>query len=288
MFLCGGIIKGLADPSSAREFFLSHLQTAAPTIAARTRLAEKVNEWFDEEVFDDLLELEHYLAELSDLTVLFVESAGSIAELGAFAALDSVRHKTLAVINTSHPTRKTFISDGPVKRLKNHKRARVQAFSWATSLPDPVALPALTDMSKKLVRILKRIERTRVLETNFDRNKPAHVLLLIADIVGIAGVATKDDIRNALINLDLASETKNLKRYLSLLESLALVRQVEHGTESYFLNDTTSPYLSYSYLPTAPSRDVARYRRDIRRSLKGNRRRVLHDHLPSFGAIAVV
>ena len=54
----------------------------------------------DHERFTDLLEVESYLADLAELIIiLFVESPGSIAELGAFSALVTVQPKVLAVVN---------------------------------------------------------------------------------------------------------------------------------------------------------------------------------------------
>ncbi|HEV3332635.1 MAG TPA: retron St85 family effector protein [Bryobacteraceae bacterium] len=127
IFLCGGAVGETGPDKSARDYFYRHLKSKATKIAQRVRLAEAVNAWFRGNEFPDLLELENYLADLADITVLFVESPGSIAELGAFAASDVLRPKTLAVLNASHSSDRSFITDGPVKArdfrnfLKKHR-----------------------------------------------------------------------------------------------------------------------------------------------------------------------
>ena len=75
IFLCGGLIKTHAPvPVSARDYFYRYLQRNHPNILERVELAETINEWFEPDTFSDLLELEEYLADFSDLIVLFVES----------------------------------------------------------------------------------------------------------------------------------------------------------------------------------------------------------------------
>ena len=131
IFLCGGKTAKDGPYQSARDYFNRHLKRERPTIAARVRLAEEVNEWFQQDnAFPDLLELENYLAHLADITVLFVESPGSIAELGAFANSDDIRPKTLAVLNTSHESEGSFISDGPIRKLSNENKDHVHYYTW--------------------------------------------------------------------------------------------------------------------------------------------------------------
>ena len=74
IFLCGGRTAEKPQYASARDYFYRHLKSKAPEIAQRVKLAEEVNTWFRGDVFPDLLELENYLADLADITVLFVES----------------------------------------------------------------------------------------------------------------------------------------------------------------------------------------------------------------------
>src|SRR5258708_3632965 len=130
IFLCGGRTAETGPYRSARDYFYRHLKSKATGIACRVKLAEDVNAWFRPGVFPDLLELENYLADLADITVLFVESPGSIAELGAFAASDSLRPKTLAVLNNFYGPERSFIAEGPVQKMKNESSDLVHYYNW--------------------------------------------------------------------------------------------------------------------------------------------------------------
>jgi hypothetical protein len=54
---------------------------------------------------------------LSGAILLFAESAGSLAELGAFAALKTVAPSLIAVLSDYYYEQSSFIRNGPVKYL---------------------------------------------------------------------------------------------------------------------------------------------------------------------------
>ena len=130
IFLCGGEIADSGAYRSFRDFFNRYLRKNKPTLAERVRLAEEVSNWYHkDDAFPDLLELEHYLAHLASVTVLFVESPGSIAELSAFAMSDNLRPKTLAILNSSLDLRTSFIKDGPVRKTPERGQRPRSLFS---------------------------------------------------------------------------------------------------------------------------------------------------------------
>src|ERR1035441_3134101 len=132
IFLCGGPPQKLKAPGpfrSARDYFFRHVKANKPVIATRVRLAEDIGRWMDHGTFRDLLEVEEYIADLADLIVIFVESPGAIAELGAFSAQTTVQPKILAVVNRKF-SEPSFISDGPVRRLQLIEGSSVYKYLW--------------------------------------------------------------------------------------------------------------------------------------------------------------
>ncbi len=70
----------------------------------------------------DLLTFEDFLAEISDWIILFVESAGSICELGAFAYVDSAfKDKLILVLDKARQNDKSFIMTGAVAKATKDK-----------------------------------------------------------------------------------------------------------------------------------------------------------------------
>ncbi|MDP2046074.1 MAG: retron St85 family effector protein, partial [Deltaproteobacteria bacterium] len=119
IFLCGGPISEIPENfESCRDIFYKYINKSHYPFREKVLLVEKVFSYFKHSAYRDLLRFETDLAELSALTVIFSESPGSIAELGALAVLKPVREKLLVVIHEDDGDKESFIWRGPVLFLK--------------------------------------------------------------------------------------------------------------------------------------------------------------------------
>ena len=66
----------------------------------------------------DLLTLEKFLANNSDLIVIVCESPGSFAELGAFVNNEMTLKKVVVLLHINFKNTKSFIRQGPVEYVK--------------------------------------------------------------------------------------------------------------------------------------------------------------------------
>ena len=272
IFLCGGkTAKGEGGTyESARDYFNRHLKREKPTIAARVRLAEEVNEWFHQQdnAFPDLLELENYLAHLADITVLFVESPGSIAELGAFANSDDIRPKTLAVLNNWHESEGSFISDGPIRKLSNENEDHVHYYKWnPNDLYSDLTRAEFEELTNELVTFLEKIEADRPRQPSLKPTERGHALLLVADLIRMPGVATTSELLKCLNALGCIADPEVLKRYLWVLQSVGFVTVHRRSNQKFFLRTSEHPFIRYAYREGARFRDQYRVRTELRRGL---------------------
>ena len=279
IFLCGGKIAPRTRPClSARDYFWRHLREKEPALARRVQLAEKVNAWFRKknERYSDLLELEEDLAHLADIIILFVESPGSIAELGAFAASGALKHKTLAVINDSLASPNSFIADGPVRRLRTHNEKHVHYFKWdSDQLDDADTEHEFADIATELSAILKTRDDERTGEVRFDPDHdPGHVLRLIADLIRIPGVASRSDVAECLKELGLLHTPTDLERQLSVLTSLRFVTTERRSNQIFFVRNSSAYFLKYAYKDNAIN-DAKRIQDLVREGLDSRRKAVL-------------
>ncbi|MFQ8630509.1 MAG: retron St85 family effector protein [Intestinibacter bartlettii] len=78
----------------------------------------------------DLLSLENFLAQNSDIICIIPESPGSFVELGAFSNNKNTLEKLFVVINQVYKNEKSFIMTGPIKYItKNNGKNRVIYFN---------------------------------------------------------------------------------------------------------------------------------------------------------------
>eukprot|EP01133_Synstelium_polycarpum_P018996 gene18996-22739_t len=94
--------------------------------------------FYPEDIFDDLLvgqghsllALESILANSVDAIVIFPESPGSFAEIGAFSNDEKLRNKIICFANKKFQRNKSFINYGPLRLVKSSKSGTVAHINY--------------------------------------------------------------------------------------------------------------------------------------------------------------
>jgi len=95
---------------------------------------------YPEDLFDELLSgqgkesllsLENMLAESVDVVILIPESAGSFAELGAFANSESLRKKILCIQDSQRKKEKSFLNYGPIRLIRTTKMGEIVSIDYS-------------------------------------------------------------------------------------------------------------------------------------------------------------
>lgn len=289
LFLCGGRMAVEGPYLSARDFFHRYL-TKKPELARRVKLAEGVNAWFknawfeNDTAFSDLVEVENYLAHLAGVTILFVESPGSIAELGSFAASDDIRPKTLVVLSELHGAESSFIADGPIRKLTKENSDHVVYYNWKLEEPDSrVTRKVLGDMAKDLTAFLEKREAERPKLLDFKRDNTGHTLLLVADLIWMQGAVSKSEIAACLEAVGCGLSQDSLNRHLSILQSVRFIVKRRRYVETFFVPNFEKAFLRYAFVKEAKLKGVARIKLAIRQSLEPRRKSILTSTLRKAG-----
>ena len=270
IFLCGGPTAIDGSYQSARDFFNRHLQRKKPDWAGQVKLAEDVNAWFhthNNQAFPDLLELENYLAHLADVTVLFVESPGSIAELGAFAASDALRPKLLVVLNTFYNSDQSFIADGPIRKIRNANEEFVQSYHWdPAQLDTPETKQEFDEVANHLTEILEQRANRIPKQLAFQATETGHTILLVADLTRISGVVSKFDIDRCLKELHCKEALDSLDHHLSVLQSVGFIEKHRRSSQDFYVSHYSKPFIRYSFVEGAIN-DAMRIQTEVRKNL---------------------
>lgn len=125
------------------DIFLCGGASGRTNISKRDQLREqleknkKISIFYPEEMFMeflnrkkyDLLTLESFLADNSDLILIVCESPGSFAELGAFVNNERTLNKVVVLIQKKYKKAKSFIRQGPVQHVELHNKENVIYFN---------------------------------------------------------------------------------------------------------------------------------------------------------------
>jgi len=93
IFICGGDESTCKNRKTIEEYFKKHLPKFL------TFRAENAWEIFSKDKKENVLALEEWLADFSDVVIVLVESYGTAAELGAFALSNTLRIKLLPIVD---------------------------------------------------------------------------------------------------------------------------------------------------------------------------------------------
>jgi hypothetical protein len=180
------------------------------------------------------------------------------------------------VLNNHYDQRHTFISDGPVQKIKTANGQFVHYYDWdPRKLNSRATIKEFREMADGLTKFLVSRDSLHAKEQSFDNKKHGHVLLMVADLIGIAGVATTTDIGNCLRVLGCDSQYAELERYVSLLESMSFVTRAFRSNQTFYVSPIAKSFIRYAYEPGALLRDQKRIKTAIRAALDPVRRSVL-------------
>jgi hypothetical protein len=276
IFLCGGKINGPSKAdSSLRALFYNQLKIKYSDLLGRVLLAEDANKWSKiDGQYRNLLDLESDLAWLSAVILLFVESPGSIAELGAFSQTEVLRDKLVAILEHSYQEKESFIRDGPVALLLHHDKKSVFFLPWFT-LPNGSGKRVLDkdqaqDTVEHILRWLSKNMKGLSKEEKFRKTDIGHRLLLIADFISLGTIVRRKEIVSFLRGLELDIPIKRLTQFLFLLEKLNIIDRTQYGNgnSTYFLARSASDaYIHYAFKTTSKPADRLRIKSDLMKVL---------------------
>ncbi|WP_296592117.1 retron St85 family effector protein [Methylophaga sp.] len=239
IFTCGGEVNPLAIVSpSFRDRFLHYTAKKHPIIYSGVVLAEAFKDYFRDNFYTDLLVFESDIAQLSSVILVFLESPGSLVELGMFCSKPQSYKKLVIVADRDKvEAQDSFIYLGPLEYIKRKHSNSVAIYPW----PDPAISEYDDSRIEDLCHILNdKIERLDKSQ-KLSQDNSGHISLLISEIVSICYPILLSDIELVFQALDVDISQNTISRYLYLLSILGLIAK--------------EPYSSYQYYyPTNPDR----------------------------------
>lgn len=279
IFLCGGPFSKISDPTplSLRDAFLKILDYK-PLRNRDLIQAEDITQaqpFFDS--YDNILEFEADLAQIVELILLFCESEGSLAELGAFAMIDEIAQRLFVVVRQKHWKQDSFIKLGPL-RLIERKYGRefiyvvedddVGLVDRSAARVDKNALGLLLEGPLNI-----RLQRPKD-PTTFDPKRSGHVIKLVVGLVQEYGALEIKEIQHLLTLLNAARTPQEIQGYLLCATSVGWLDKVSKGPTDYFVAKRTR--LDAATIPSKPTAQVKN---------KARRRLLIREHWKQTDAL---
>ncbi|MCK1386807.1 retron St85 family effector protein [Bradyrhizobium sp. 21] len=236
VFLCGGAINAaLSTPLMLRDAFLRIVHVTAPRY--NVILAEDAKPLVADAGYDNLLLFESDIAQVVGQILLFVESPGSLAELGAFAALDTVSPRLLVVLDEHYYNQSSFVKQGPLRYLEIRQgEESIVALDRVSVGIDASGSIAGLNSSNFAAAVLPALEQRLSKLPKFEKFNPTnsgHAILLFVGLCQEFGALTQLELREFLAGFGITDLRFNNFAYSA--ELLQWIRKVRKGNRIYYV-----------------------------------------------------
>jgi hypothetical protein len=273
IFLCGGKVapKMRGAVKSLRDAFLRIPDNPA-LVNRRVLLAEDVNVFYlARPAYSDLLSFETDFAQICELVLLFSESQGSIAELGAFSMVPEIASRLMVVVRSAFAEDTSFIRLGPLLHLI-HSYGPAAVFvlddddvGLVKGRPSTVQLPVLRDRLHPAINLRMGTIQER---TTFDAVRSGHLIKLAVGLIQEFGGLTVSELRELLSQLGQVHGDEEIDRWLLCAEAAGWVAREQRGFNVYFFAKPVPDALVLKLTEKAPIKNRIRRRAVIREHWK--------------------
>lgn len=222
--------KEIADgspPKSCRDAYVQWLAAKSPSLWSKVLMPESYEDWNNFNTYDDLLLFEADLGYLTAAIAVFLEAPGSIAELGAFSQIESLKDRlVIVVIKDLHPIR-SFISLGPLRQLEKRDKHSVCV------VPAQDETEILNDINVINTAVLRKMAGNKT-KRAFMPDDKQHQFALALDLIALIEVVTLTDIKLLFEHFHVNVNDHRIAQILFTLEKSGLVRKRRYGGIDYF------------------------------------------------------
>lgn len=233
ILLCGGVVDiKSATTTSLRDAILRQTAHSDKALYDAITMAEEYTDWLHDATYQDLMEFENDLASIASQVVLLLESAGSIAELGAFSQNSRLSEKLLVVVPSEHHANDSFIKLGILRLLCNKNNSSVRIYPW--NIKDPSQIPP--EITQDVIKDISLASQKFKASSKFDKENSGHLMVLIKEIIRIFLAVKFGEIANFLELIGVNGVDSNrLKRCLFVLEKIQAVNKIPYSDKEFYV-----------------------------------------------------
>lgn len=266
------VFGGEADASgdrymSCRNVFLLKAHEERHPLAKYFVTPEMYREWNNISGYDNLVEFENDAGCISRAILLFLETPGAFAELGAFCMEPTLRERLLCVIGRIHTEqKKSFIYNGPIRLIqKHHEEGSLCVVNDIDNRRD-----FEVHVGGVLATLQEKIDCGHG-RTAFDNRNRRDQFLAIIDLIDLFFALSYKELADLLTHMGVPLDKTDIKRMLWLLELFGFVGVAQAYGKPYLVatkKGGENNYLDYDFSPGAGTFTRAPFKVNVSEELK--------------------
>jgi hypothetical protein len=269
LFLCGGAIPRTPTDNKAINLrdYLYRIKQLQRRLNADVVLAETATTLYRDSQYRDLISFEEDIARIASIVLVIPESAGSLAELGAFATNATILHALRVVVQDKYANDESFIRFGPITRIMNYRRDFVGFYTWRLNNAQNVVIssPNYQEVFKFINTHIDKIPESIAFPTAAPDTKLFCVIYWIIFVLNVVTETLLIHCVHALVPD--ASRDDILNKLYCMSRVAGWISKISTDRDYYHTTIDDDPF-DYSYKPHARERDTVRRKADIAREMK--------------------
>ncbi|WP_205298335.1 retron St85 family effector protein [Candidatus Pantoea formicae] len=227
LFICGGEEKNCKNRGILENYIRKHHKEY---LTFRAELAWDVISSGGNSKNVNALALEEWLADISDIVIILVESFGTVAELGAFSLSPSLRKKLLPILDKQFERHNSFINTGPVMWVNNDSKFNPTIYTDFKTI-----LTCIPQINDRLSRKIKSSVSKNNLHGKYQYSPKVLLFFLLYVIASLGPIGSKEISNLSYDIIDLKDRNRNSINFmLSLGIALGLFKKTLVGEEIYY------------------------------------------------------
>ena len=130
VLLCGGKVSEKSHPDDEEVVASLRQKLSKTETAFEFFRPEEITDWHSDGVYKNLIDFEKDLAGICSLVLIVLESAGAIAELGAFSQIEDMKQKMMVISSSEIKEKNSFIELGVLRHLVDANSGSVRKYPW--------------------------------------------------------------------------------------------------------------------------------------------------------------
>jgi hypothetical protein len=235
VLLCGGKVpvKEHAEADDPPIASLRHALTRESQ-SIEFFIPEEIDDWLHDGLFKDLMSFELELAAICSIVVIVLESAGAIAELGAFSQLKELSEKLIAIKSRDFDAaknNKSFINLGLLRFLDEAKCCWVIIFLCYLSRPSFVVFFLLNFVLNYISEEIGQLPKSATLNPQLS----AHIAVIIYQLVFTFAALGEKEIQDYLLIFGVSTTRTDIRRKLFLLERFQILKREKYSDAEFYV-----------------------------------------------------
>lgn len=231
-------------------------------------LAESAQQLYRDSKYDDLITFEEDIARIASVVLVISESAGSLAELGAFCSNPVISPVLRVIISEENFQQESFIRWGPVERVRGaDHRERVGVFPWTMSEDDVLDLPSVEPHYPEIERFIRNhVDAAPSAMLYPDEAEVAQFYDILWSIY-LADAITPAKLLETIRKVHGDLTANSLRRKLYSLMVAKWVAMVPYGGQDYYYLPVQDDPFQYGFIDGTIEKDPVRRVLAVRKEL---------------------